>query len=30
MWEKAYIKTVKALVNDGKWPADVEIPEEAK
>jgi uncharacterized CHY-type Zn-finger protein len=30
MWTQAWVKTVKQIVQLGQWPADVEIPEEAK
>ena len=30
MWEKAWIKTVHAIVELGQWPAEIEIPKEAK
>ena len=30
MWNKAWIKTVQALVELGQWPTDVPVPEEAQ
>ena len=30
LWNAAFIKTVRELVRLGQWPAEIEIPEEAK
>jgi hypothetical protein len=29
MWGEAFRRTVKALVDSGKWPSDVPVPEDA-